>query len=210
MERQMPALIEHDAALAHRNDAGAVVTSRWETTSSGRAPDTRHRDATPVGRSDWRHRVFRRRRRMKRWGCGRWSGARREYASADANLVGVRMRSGSIVGPMPNRFRSKLCVFCPLPSVGVGEHVLSAWFLGEFKGEGPFHTDKNGEPILKRKPKKEDRTRVEHGSLQGIHVPACESCNTALDKHFEKLAKPVIRKLMPRSATFGRRSTRRR
>ena len=90
---------------------------------------------------------------------------------------------------MPNRFPGEVCVICVAPSVGVGEHVWPRWFLQEFAGEGPFYTEKSGEPLLRR-----DATPATHESLQGVHVPMCERCNGRLDKYIEKPAKDVVRR----------------
>lgn len=48
---------------------------------------------------------------------------------------------------MGNRFPGQTCVFCPNPSVGVGEHVWPSWFISEFHGQGPFTTSRAGGPV---------------------------------------------------------------
>lgn len=96
---------------------------------------------------------------------------------------------------MANRFPDEQCVICDAPSVGVGEHVWPTWFLQEFAGEGPFYTEKSGQPIRKR-----DGDVATHNALEGAHVPMCEECNGLLSKHIEEPAKDIIRKLLPRSA----------
>ncbi len=90
---------------------------------------------------------------------------------------------------MRNRFPGMSCVLCPSPSEGVGEHVLSAWFLGDFAGEGPFTTDKGGTPYTTRAGK------AEHPTLSGVHVPMCQAHNAVLNQTIEEPAKPVIRVL---------------
>lgn len=62
-----------------------------------------------------------------------------------------------------NRFPGQACVFCPNPSVGVGEHVWPSWFIGEFHGQGSFTTSRAGEPYTKR----DKVTRTFSGALKG-------------------------------------------
>lgn len=81
--------------------------------------------------------------------------------------------------------------------MGVGEHVWPLWLIGDFHGEDPFHTEKSGEPYKKR----DGVTVAEFGSIQGVHVPMCERCNGVLDRFIEKRAKPVVRRVMPMTAT---------
>jgi hypothetical protein len=81
--------------------------------------------------------------------------------------------------------------------VGVGEHVWPLWLIGDFHGEGPFHTEKSGEPYKKR----DGVTVAEFGSVQGVHVPMCTRCNGVLDRFIEAPAKPVVRRVMSTSAT---------
>lgn len=93
---------------------------------------------------------------------------------------------------MGNRFPSQACVFCPNPSFGVGEHVWPSWFISEFHGQGPFTTSRAGAPYTKR----DNVTPNTSDALLGVHVPACEGCNTVLDTTIEKPAKPVVRRLL--------------
>ncbi len=93
---------------------------------------------------------------------------------------------------MGNRFDSRRCVFCPSPSVGVGEHVWPSWFIREFHGRGPFTTSRAGVPYMKR----DQVTPATADALLGVHVPACEDCNATLDTTIETPAKPVVRRLL--------------
>ncbi len=93
---------------------------------------------------------------------------------------------------MGNRFPGQACVFCPNPSVGVGEHVWPAWFIAEFHGQGPFTTSRAGVPYMKR----DGATPLTAEALFGVHVPACADCNAALDTTIEKPGKSVVRKLL--------------
>lgn len=83
-------------------------------------------------------------------------------------------------------------MFCPNPSVGVGEHVWPSWFIGEFQGQGPFTTLRAGEPYTKR----DMVTPHTSDALLGVHVPACKTCNAKLDTTIEVAAKPVVRRLL--------------
>lgn len=102
------------------------------------------------------------------------------------------MRSTAYRCSMGNRFPGQTCVFCPNPSVGVGEHVWPSWFISEFHGQGPFTTSRAGDPYTKR----DNVTPITSDALLGVHVPACETCNAALDTTIEKPAKPVVRRLL--------------
>lgn len=96
---------------------------------------------------------------------------------------------------MANRFPGKTCVLCPTPSHGVGEHVWPNWLIRFFQDEGPFTTEKAGTPYFK--PSGE---RVTHNALPGCHVPMCLECNNHLNRTIEEWAKPVVRRIIPRSA----------
>ncbi|MFH8253188.1 hypothetical protein ACH3VR_22675 [Microbacterium sp. B2969] len=100
---------------------------------------------------------------------------------------------------MGSRFPGQACVFCPNPSVGVGEHVWPAWFIAEFHGQGPFTTSRAGVPYTKR----DGKTPLTADALFGVHVPACEECNAALDTTIEKPAKPVVRRLLTHADSMG-------
>lgn len=102
------------------------------------------------------------------------------------------MRSTAYRYSMGNRFPGQTCVFCPNPSVGVGEHVWPSWFISEFHGQGRFTTFRAGDPYTKR----DNVTPVTSDALLGVHVPACETCNAALDATIEKPAKLVVRRLL--------------
>jgi len=93
---------------------------------------------------------------------------------------------------MANRFPGKSCVLCPNPSVGVGEHVWSGWFIDEYQGQGPFTASRGGAPYTKR----DKKTPVTSEALQGVHVPMCETCNALLNRTVEVPAKPVVRNLL--------------
>lgn len=93
---------------------------------------------------------------------------------------------------MGYRFRGQACVFCPNLSVGVGEHVWPTWFIAEFHGQGPFTTSRAGVPYTKR----DGETPLTAEALFGVHVPACQECNAALDTTIEKPGKPVVRRLL--------------
>lgn len=88
-------------------------------------------------------------------------------------------------------FDGETCVFCTAPSVGVGEHVWPAWFIAEFQGHGPFTGARGGETYTKR-----DGTPQKSSALPGVHVPMCLTCNSALNKHLEEPAKPLVRTLL--------------
>jgi len=96
-----------------------------------------------------------------------------------------------------DRFAGKGCVLCPNPSEGVGEHVWPRWLIQDFHGEGPFTTERAGVPYTKR----DDVTPVTFRALPGAHVPMCKPCNTQLNRSIEEPAKPVVRRLLPWSAT---------
>lgn len=90
-----------------------------------------------------------------------------------------------------NRFPGQTCLFCSNPSVGVGEHVWPTWFIKEFSEQGLF-TASHGDAVYMT------RAGVPQTStaLPSVHVPACETCNTALNKYLEESAKPVVRALL--------------
>lgn len=100
---------------------------------------------------------------------------------------------------MGDRFPDQSCVLCPNPSVGVGEHVWPSWFIREFHGQGPFTTSRAGLPYTKR----DGVTPASTSALQGVHVPACEDCNAALDTMIEKPAKPVVQRLLANKDSPG-------
>ena len=97
---------------------------------------------------------------------------------------------------MSNRFPGKSCVLCKNESAGVGEHVWPSWFIKEFHGEGPFTIEKGGIPYTKS-----NGTTASSVALQSVHVPMCEECNGRLGRFIEVPAKPVIRKIMPKSGS---------
>lgn len=88
------------------------------------------------------------------------------------------------------KISTKSCVFCQQLNFGVGEHVLPGWFIREKRHEGPFTATVAGEPYRNR-----DGNVVRHQSLQGVHVPACESCNSDLNRALEEPAKPIVLKI---------------
>jgi hypothetical protein len=90
-------------------------------------------------------------------------------------------------------------VLCPNPSAGVGEHVWPAWLIGDFHGEGPFHTEKSGTPYKKR----DNTTVAKFAALPSVHVPMCANCNARLNTKVEEPAKPVVRRVLPRSSTHA-------
>lgn len=92
---------------------------------------------------------------------------------------------------MRNKFPGQPCVFCGSPNFGVGEHVWSRWFLGDMAEHGQFTVSKNGKPYLKK-----DGTPQTWSTPSGVHVPACEACNNALDASIEKGAKLVVRRIV--------------
>lgn len=94
---------------------------------------------------------------------------------------------------MANRFLGKICVLCPSPSVGVGEHVWPSWLIKKFHGQGPFYTDKGGVPITKR----DEVSKHEMSALPSVHVPMCEPCNTRLSSSIEIPAQDVIERFIP-------------
>jgi hypothetical protein len=94
-----------------------------------------------------------------------------------------------------DRFRDKTCVLCRArPSVGVGEHVVPAWFEGDFANEAPFRSENAGVTYRNRRGK----VAVQQ-TLPVPHAPMCTECNGRLNSFLEEPAKPVIRKLVPRS-----------
>jgi hypothetical protein len=95
-----------------------------------------------------------------------------------------------------NRFPGQDCVLCSRPSEGVGEHVIPKWYIDEFAGEGPFESQLKGEPYKNRKGQVATLP-----DLPVPHVPMCSECNGLLNTHFENPAKPVVRKLLPGSAS---------
>lgn len=97
---------------------------------------------------------------------------------------------------MPNRFSGKTCVLCSQPSVGVGEHVIPSWYLSDLLGDAPFKSENAGHEYLKR-----DGNLAVQLSLPGTHVPMCLNCNSQMNANIEAPAKPVIRKLVPMSAS---------
>ena len=84
-------------------------------------------------------------------------------------------------------------MLCPNPSAGVGEHVWPAWLIGDFHGEGPFHTEKSGTPYKKR----DNTTVAKFAALPSVHVPMCANCNARLNTKVEEPAKPVVRRVLP-------------
>lgn len=90
-------------------------------------------------------------------------------------------------------------MLCPNPSAGVGEHVWPAWFIGDFHGEGPFHTEKSGTPYKKR----DNTTVAKFAALPSVHVPMCANCNARLNTKVEEPAKPVVRRVLPWSSTHA-------
>ncbi len=80
-------------------------------------------------------------------------------------------------------------MLCTSASEGVGEHVLSTWFLRDFAGEGPFTTTKADTPYTTR------AGNAEHPTLSGVHVPMCQTHNSVLNRTIEEPAKPIIRML---------------
>lgn len=99
---------------------------------------------------------------------------------------------------MAKRFSGQSCILCTGTSTRKGEHVWPLWFIGDFEGEGPFHSEKAGQPYVKR-----DQTTAQFGALPGTHVPMCEDCNGRLNSLVEDPAKPVVRKVMPQSANHS-------
>jgi hypothetical protein len=96
---------------------------------------------------------------------------------------------------MADRFRGNICVLCGVrPSVGVGEHVVPAWYAGDFAGEAPFRSENAGVTYHNRR----GEVAVQQ-TLPVPHVPMCAECNGRLNTFLEEPAKPVIRKLVPRS-----------
>ena len=107
--------------------------------------------------------------------------------------------AGSLViygDPVSTRLDGKPCVLCGAPSTRIGEHVWPLWFIRDFHGQGPFKTEKSGIPVLRR-----NGTPVSSPALPGAHSPMCTACNTNLNTIVEEPAKPVVRKLLPWSAT---------
>lgn len=80
--------------------------------------------------------------------------------------------------------------------MGVGEHVWPLWLIQEFHGEGPFTTEKAGIAYTKR----DGLTPATEVAVPGVHVPMCKPCNAHLNRSIEEPAKPVIRRLLPRSS----------
>jgi hypothetical protein len=97
-----------------------------------------------------------------------------------------------------NRFRGKTCVLCPHPSVGVGEHVIPKWFQDDFLSDAPFKSENAGRPYENR-----DGGVATWPRLPGAHVPMCKDCNDRMNTNIEQAAKPVIRGLVPRSASHA-------
>lgn len=96
---------------------------------------------------------------------------------------------------MADRFRGKNCALCGIrPSVGVGEHIVPAWFKDDFAQEAPFRSENAGVTYSNRR----GMVAVQE-TLPVPHAPMCVECNGRLNTSLEEPAKPVIRKLVPRS-----------
>lgn len=95
---------------------------------------------------------------------------------------------------MAKRHSGQSCLLCAGTSTRRGEHVWPLWFIGDFEGEGPFYSEKAGQPYVKR-----DQTTAEFEALPGTHVPMCEACNGRLNSLVEEPGKPVVRKVLRQS-----------
>ncbi|MGK5681654.1 hypothetical protein [Actinoplanes sp. URMC 104] len=87
-----------------------------------------------------------------------------------------------------------MCVLCKArPEHGVGEHIWPSWYLRDLDKTGPPASGwaRNGEPILNRRD-----VQIHLDERQRVLIPACEPCNTELNRRFEDPAKPIIRRLM--------------
>lgn len=91
---------------------------------------------------------------------------------------------------MSDTVKNKPCVFCSNLNYGVGEHVWPKWYIRLLAQEGPFTTGMNGTPFTNKA-----GVVVRPDALQSVHVPVCESCNQALNTHFEVQAKPVVKRI---------------
>lgn len=100
---------------------------------------------------------------------------------------------------MTKRFAVEQCTLCTEPSTRRGEHVWPLWLIGDFEGEGPFYSEKAGRPYTKR----DGVTVARFQALPGTHVPMCQECNGRMNTVIEEPAKPVVRKVMPWSASHS-------
>jgi hypothetical protein len=98
---------------------------------------------------------------------------------------------------MAKQFDGAACVLCRRhPSTPTGEHVWPRWFFKIFPpADGPYETWIGSSAVRDR----DQRTR-QHAGIPRVKLPVCRTCNGALDDRFEKLAKPILRKLIANSA----------
>lgn len=66
------------------------------------------------------------------------------------------------------------------------------WFIREFHGQGPFTISRGGVLYTRR----DEVTAVSSNALFGVHVPACNGCNTVLAKTIEEPAQPVVQRIL--------------
>lgn len=99
--------------------------------------------------------------------------------------------------------RRQACVLCEVrPATRRGEHVLPQWYLRDRgHGPGPHPWSRNGEPILDR-----EGRPIALSQRVRVLLPACDLCNSEMDRRFEKPAKQALRRLFyERGATVLRR-----
>jgi hypothetical protein len=86
-----------------------------------------------------------------------------------------------------------LCPLCRIAPADTREHVWSQWYLRHLDAIGPPATgwSVNGMPVLNR-----DGVQFRNQHRQRVLIPACASCNSELDKRFEKPAQDVVRRLV--------------
>lgn len=95
---------------------------------------------------------------------------------------------------MPKQFHGQTCALCRIrPSSPTGEHVWPTWLLALFpESEGPYTRYVNGWPETKR----DGATARTQTSTERVKLPCCTECNAILDDRFERVAKPIVRRLM--------------
>lgn len=94
-----------------------------------------------------------------------------------------------------NRFPGRPCVLCGQPSVGVGEHVIPHWLIGDFADTGPFTTERLDDQRVSIAYMNRKGCPATDTALPGVHVPMCTPCNGRSNTVIEEPARPVVRKI---------------